>query len=414
MADKTTQTLFRNCALVDGNEPEPREGIDVLVEGTLIKEVSDTPIQAAGATEYDLNGRSLMPGLIDCHAHPCLTQLKLAGLEDVPLTLMTAQASTILGRMLNRGFTTVRDAAGGDWGLKEAIETGHIAGPRLFISGRALSQTGGHGDFRRRTDDSIPCSCGNALHFTTRIADGVDQVRHAARDELRRGADQIKVMVSGGVASPNDPLENCQYSAEELRAIVDEAETWKTYVMAHAYTPAAIMHAVSNGIRSIEHANLIDAEAAALVAANDAYVVPTLVTYDALARLGKQLGMTTAMLDKLARVRSFGLQSIEICRAAGARMGLGTDLLGETHDDQSREFLIRGEVQSPHEVIASATRINAQILNREGELGVIAVGARADLLVVDGNPLADLNLLQDQGQHLLVIMKDGGFHKNII
>ena len=414
MTDPTARSLFRNCALVDGSAPEPREGIDVLVEGGRIKEVSDGPIQAMGATEFDLNGRSLMPGLIDCHAHPCLTQLKLAGLEDVPLTLMTAQASTILRGMLNRGFTTIRDAAGGDWGLKEAVRSGHIAGPRLFISGRALSQTGGHGDFRRRTDDSVPCSCGNALHFTTRIADGVDQVRQAARDELRRGADQIKVMVSGGVASPNDPLENCQYSAGELRAIVDEATTWNTYVLAHAYTSAAIMHAVRNGVRSIEHANLIDAEAAALVAEKHAYVVPTLVTYDALERLGKQLGMTEAMLGKLARVRSFGLGSIEICKTAGVRMGFGTDLLGETHDEQSREFLIRAEVQAPHEVIDSATRINAEILNRTGELGVIAVGARADLLVVDGNPLNDLGLLQDQGKHLLVIMKDGAFHKNLL
>ena len=247
----------------------------------------------------------------------------------------------------------------------------HIAGPRMFISGRALTQTGGHGDFRRRTDGSLPCSCGNALHFTTRIADGIDEVRRATRDELRKGADQIKVMVSGGVVSPNDPLEACQYSSEEIRAIVDEAEAAGTYVLAHAYTAEAVTHAVRAGVRSLEHANLIDAEAARLVAAAGAFVVPTLVTYEALERLGKQLGLTPAMLEKLARVRSFGLDSLEVCKEAGVRLGFGTDLLGETHDEQSREFLIRSEIQPAHEVIASATRINAEILQREDELGVV-------------------------------------------
>ncbi len=406
--------LLKNGLLVDGSGPDPVGKVDVLVEGSRIKEVSDKAIKARGAQKHDLKGRTLMPGLIDCHAHPCLTQMKLASLEDVPLTLMTAQASTILRGMLDRGFTSIRDAAGGDWGLKEAVEKGHIAGPRMFISGRALSQTGGHGDFRRRTDDSIPCSCGNALHFTTRVADGIDEVRQAARDELRKGADQIKVMVSGGVVSPNDPLEACQYSSEEIRAIVDEAEAAGTYVLAHAYTAEAITHAVKAGVRSLEHANLIDAEAARLVAAEGAYVVPTLVTYDALERLGKELGLTAAMLEKLARVRSFGLDSLEVCKRAGVQLGFGTDLLGETHDEQSREFLIRSEVQPAHEVIASATRINAEILQKKGELGVVAAGATADLLVVDGNPLKDLNLLQDQGKHLCVIMKDGRIHKNLL
>ncbi len=410
----TTSFLLKNGALIDGSGPDPAGEIDVLVEGTSIKEVSDRPIKANSAVEIDLKGRSIMPGLIDCHAHPVLTELNILGLEDVPPTLATAHASVILKGMLDRGFTTIRDAAGSDWGLKEAVARGYLVGPRMFISGRALSQTGGHGDFRRRTDDVIPCGCSHVLHMTSRIADGVDQVRHAVRDEMRKGADQIKVMVSGGVASPNDPLESCQYSAEELTAIVEEARRWGTYVLAHAYTAQAITHAISCGVRSIEHANLIDAPAARLVAENGGYVVPTLVTYDALERLGKKLGMTKAMLEKLRIVREAGLNSLEVCREVGVSMGLGTDLLGTAHEDQSREFLIRAEVQKPYEVIASSTRINAEILCQEGKLGVIKAGANADLLVIDGNPLDDLGLLQDQGRHMPIIMQAGKLHKNLL
>jgi imidazolonepropionase-like amidohydrolase len=406
--------LLKNGALVDGSGPDPAGPVDVLVEGQIIREVSDRPIKAKGAAEIDLEGRALMPGFIDCHAHPVLTQMRMLGLEDVPPTLATAQASVVMKGMLDRGFTTIRDAAGSDWGLKEAVARGYLTGPRLFISGRALSQTGGHGDFRRRTDDVIPCGCSHVLHMTSRIADGVDQVRHAVRDEMRKGADQIKVMVSGGVASPNDPLESCQYSAEELTAIVEEAGRWGTYVLAHAYTPQAITHAISCGVRSIEHANLIDVPAARLVADKGAYVVPTLVTYDALARLGEKLGMTPAMLEKLKIVRQAGLSSLEICRDAGVKLGFGTDLLGDTHEDQSREFLIRAEVQKPHEVIASATRISAEILGQQGRLGTITAGAIADLLVIDGNPLDDLGLLQDQGRHMPIIMKAGRLHKNLL
>lgn len=405
--------LLRNGLLVDGTSADPQGPVDILVEGTTIREVSDRPIRAESAHCYDLKGRAVMPGLIDCHAHPTLTEMAVMVQEGVPQTLNTVRASTILRGMLDRGFTTIRDAAGGDWGLQQAVAEGQIPGPRMFISGRALTQTGGHADFRRRTDDSaMPCSCGHSLHLTSRVADGVDQVIHAVRDELRKGANQIKVMVSGGVSSPNDPLESCQYSAEELRAIVGEASRWGTYVLAHAYTPHAISHAVHCGVRTIEHANLIDAEAAILCAREGVYIVPTLVTYDALERLGSSVGLTIAMLDKLQLVRTAGIASLETCVRAGVKLGFGTDLLGPTHDEQSREFLIRAEVQPAHEIIASATRTGAEILRLDGKLGVIAPGATADILVVDGNPLADLGLLQDQGRHLLAIMKDGRFYKN--
>jgi len=229
--DSATVIVFRNGLLVDGSGPEPAGPVDVLVENGMVTEVSETRIKAANAVEYDLVGRAIMPGLIDLHVHPFLTDMNLMKLEDMPVSLV--------------------------WGLKQAVDDGLIAGPRLFISGRALSQTGGHGDFRRRTDDSVMCSCSSALHLTSRIADGVDQVRHAVRDELRKGADQIKIMVSGGVSSPFDPLEGCQFSMSEIEAAVDEATRAGTYVLAHAYSAEAITRALNGGVRTIEHANLI-------------------------------------------------------------------------------------------------------------------------------------------------------------
>ncbi len=404
-------TLIHGCRLWDATRKEPEEGIDVLVEGDRIKEVSDRPIKADGADRIDADGRTLIPGLIDAHVHVTSNEVNLGALREEPLTLMTARASRAMRQMLDRGFTTVRDCGGADWGLAQAVERGLTPGPRLFFSGRALSQTGGHGDYRPRTSDAETCACANALDAGTRIADGVPEVRRAARDELRKGATQIKVMVSGGVSSPNDPIENRQYSPEELRAIVEEAESWDTYVAAHAYTPRSIKHAVASGIRTIEHGNLIDREAAEAVAARDAFLVPTLVTFDAMNREGEALGLRPESLAKLPKVLHAGLEAIEFCLAAGVKLGFGTDLLGELRANQSREFSLRAEAQSPRDVLASATAVNAEILGRTGELGVIAPGAMADLLLVDGDPLSDLNLLQEQGRHLALIMKAGVLHK---
>jgi imidazolonepropionase-like amidohydrolase len=237
-------------------------------------------------------------------------------------------------------------------------------------------------------------------------------VRRAARDELRKGADQIKVMASGGVASPTDPIDNTQYSIEELTAIVEEARAWNTYVMAHAYTPKSIIRSVKCGVRTIEHGNLIDDEAARTVAEHKAFVVPTLVTYDALGRFGREFGMPAESLAKLGRVTDAGLRSLEICKRHGVRMGHGSDLLGEMHVHQGREFAIRGEVLSAAEVIASATTVNAEILGKTGELGVVAPNAFADLIVIDGDPLKDVALLGIDGAHLRAVVKGGRFAVN--
>jgi imidazolonepropionase-like amidohydrolase len=316
--------------------------------------------------------------------------------------------------MLKRGFTTVRDAGGADFALAEAVERGLVAGPRLFVSGRALSQTGGHGDFRGRFNDAEPCACCRQAGNLARVVDGVDAVRKAAREEIKAGAHQIKIMASGGVASPTDPIHFLGYSRAEITAIAEEARHADTYVMAHAYTARAIKRAVECGVRTIEHGNLVDDDAAAAMKAHGAFAVPTLVTYEALAADGARLGLPPESVAKIASVREAGLKSLEIFRRNGVPMAYGSDLLGEMHARQSEEFAIRVQALPPHEVIKSATSIAAQVLRMEGKLGVVAPGAAADLIAVAGDPLGDLSLLGDQGRHLDLIMKAGVAVKNKI
>jgi imidazolonepropionase-like amidohydrolase len=408
-----TAFIFADCAVLDGTRNERREDHHVLVEGGHIREVSDRPIKSASAEAIELAGRTLMPGLIDAHVHVLAVDAALARLSDRPVTLLTLQAAKVLEGMLQRGFTTIRDAAGADGGFAEAVEEGLVRGPRIFPSGMALSQTGGHGDTRPRTQPVDTCACCAGGLAMSRIADGVAECRRAARDELRKGATQIKIVASGGVASPYDPILNLQYSEEEVRAIVEEARAWHTYVMAHAYSPEAIRRSIDFGVRSIEHANLIDRATAEHVASVGAFVVPTLVTYDALHRFGAELGFPEVSMGKLGEVREAGLSSLEILQRAGVKIGFGTDLLGPMHRHQSREFVIRAEAMAPFDIIRSATLVNADLLNRAGEIGVIAPGTRADLIGVDGDPLADISLLDGQGEHLTHIMKNGVFYKRM-
>jgi imidazolonepropionase-like amidohydrolase len=409
------QILFRNLKLLDPRWEGPRGGYEVLVENDKIREVSERAIRADNAQAVDCGGRTLMPGLIDCHVHVFLSEVNIRNLENVPLTLMTARASELMRGMLDRGFTTARDTGGADWGIKLAQETGLIKGPRLFISGRALGPTGGHSDSRRRTDLlGAACKCCNAMVFCMEIADGVDAVRAATREQLRQGADQIKIMVSGGVASPYDPLDSRQYSLAEIAAAVEEASAFGRYTLAHAYTPEAITRAVSQGVRTIEHGNLIDAEAAHLLADKGGFMIANLVTYYAMKERAAQFGMSAEMLAKNDLVIDGGLRSLEICNRAGVEVGYGTDLLGQLQTEQSREFLLRREVLRPIEIIRQATVVGAKILRMEGKLGIVEPGALADLIVVDGDPVAQLELFQDQGAHLPVIMQAGRFHKNTL
>jgi imidazolonepropionase-like amidohydrolase len=406
--------LFRNAMLFDPRFDERRGGYEVLVENGRIREVSERPINAPEARVIDCGGRTLMPGLIDCHVHVYLSEVNVSRLENVPVSLLVGRAAPLMLGMLNRGFTTVRDTAGADWGIREAVEKRYLPGPRLFISGRAIGPTGGHSDMRRRTDTHThtTCRCCDGLKFTMATADGADNVRAAVREELRQGADAIKIMVSGGVASPYDPLDSRQFSLAEIAAAVEEATAFKRYVLAHAYTPEAISRAVSQGVRTIEHGNLIDPPTAKMLAASKGYLVANLVAYVVIKERAAQFGMDQEKLAKNELVIKGGFESLDICRQAGIKIGYGSDLLGELQNEQSREFLLRREVMSPLEILRSATLVGAEIIRMEGKLGVIEPGALADLLVVDGDPLQDLGLLQDQGTHLSLIMKDGWLHKN--
>jgi imidazolonepropionase-like amidohydrolase len=403
---------FKNFELLDPDAGEVRGGHELVVEGGLIKEVAGKPIKLADPTVVDCGGRTLMPGLIDSHVHVVLSDVVIRNMENVPLTLMTARAADLMRRMLDRGFTTVRDTGGADWGLKEATDKGLLPGPRLFIAGRALGPTGGHSDGRRRTDPGTRCHCCNALSFSMGIADGVSQVRRAVREEMRQGCDQVKIMMSGGVASPYDPLDSLQFSMDEIIAAVEEAHAFGRYVCAHAYTPQAITRAAKAGIRTIEHGNLIDDASAKLMAEKGMFLVANLVTYFEMKKHAAEYGMNSDMLAKNDLVIEGALKSLEICKRHGVPVAYGTDLLGQLQVSQSEEFSLRAQVLSPAEIIRSATTIGAQIVRMEGKLGCVKAGAFADLLVVDGNPLKDLKLLQGQGQHLSMIMKGGRLHKN--
>ncbi len=407
--------LFKNANLLDPLQSELLEGHHVLVEDGVIKEVSDKPITASSARVIDAAGRTLMPGLIDLHVHVLATQLNLSTQGVLPDALVMMRAVPIMAAMLRRGFTTVRDAGGAGWGLKCAVNEGTVKGPRLFISGRAISQTGGHGDPRPRSDHLRPmsfCGCCFRAGDIGRVADGIDDVRKAVRQELQMGADQIKMMASGGVASPTDPIASFGYSEEEIRVIVDEAASRQTYVMAHSYTADAIERAIRNGVRTIEHGNLVDERVARFMAEKGAFVVPTLVTYEALANEGADYGLPADSVAKIATVRTAGLHSLEIYKKAGVKIGYGSDLLGPSQRLQSDEFRIRREVLSAQVVIQCATTTAAEVLNQVGQLGRIQEGALADILLVDGDPYRDLSCLLGQGEHIGLIMKGGVIEHN--
>jgi imidazolonepropionase-like amidohydrolase len=404
---------LQHCHVFDGSSTEILEDATVIIEDNRIREVGDSGTAPQLAKRIDLKGAFLMPGLIDAHVHVCAAQVNLSANDEVPPTMRALIACKSMEASLQRGFTSLRDAGGADWVLAKASETGLIEGPRLFFSGSALSQTGGHGDMRAPQKYRGGCACAY-VGGISRLADGEDAVRLAAREELRQGATQIKIMASGGASSPTDPIAMLQYTETEIRAAVEEARRWDTYVMAHAYTGDAIRRCVKNGVRSIEHGNLIDEDAAQALASANAYIVPTLVTYAALAEEGAALGYDRISIDKIAQVREVGMRSIEICRDAGVNIGFGTDLLGSLQHWQSREFVIRGEVLSPIEILRSATSMNAALLQRRGELGCVAPGALADLIVVKGDPTRDIGILARPEENLLAVIKDGRFYKDHI
>jgi len=335
----------------------------------------------------DAGGRVVTPGFIDNHFHAYGISLSMLQMEAARTSYVALLGARRLRRALERGFTTVRDVAGGDIGLARAIDEGLLASPRYFYTGPALSQTGGHGDPR---DAHLDLCCGT--HHGVEVVDGVDNLRVAVRERLRTGAHAIKIMTSGGVVSLSDPIRIPQYSPEEIRVVAEEAQRRGSYVAAHAYSPEAILHAVTNGVRSIEHGNLMDAATATLMADAEAVLVPTLVTYFAMAEQGARLGMADVALRKNAEVLESGKQAIELATAAGVTVGFGSDLMGDLETEQLRGLQVQHEVQGTLELLRSLTSRNADIL-RGPDVGRVRVGAAGDLVVLDGDPFDQPDVL---------------------
>jgi imidazolonepropionase-like amidohydrolase len=407
-------TVLRKARIFDGTSAELAEGASIVVEGERIREVARGTPKFRDARSIDCGGRIVMPGLIDAHFHAYTPTFDIARNERMPHALLASHARSILEGSLQRGFTTVRDAGGGDIGLWMAIEAGLIKGPRFVFSGKAISQTGGHGDMRPATDVE-PCACGHSAGTMIKIADGADEMRRAVREELRKGARQIKLFLSGGVISPTDPIWMPQFTEEEIRAAVDEASTRRTYVMAHCHTDDAARRCVEYGVRSIEHGSQISDATARLIAASNVFVVPTLSVAEVVRETGGALGLPAAALEKIKGLCEGTLQSIEACARAGVKMGLGTDLLDhEFHKLQGGELALRARVSRPIDVLRSATSINAELLQMSGEIGCIQPGAYADVLAVDGDPLENLGMFREPLLNVPLVMKGGACVRNAL
>lgn len=403
--------ILENCTIFDGVSAELGEGRTLVIENGTIREIEARASFKGDAQRIDVAGRFVMPGLIDAHFHAYGMELNPALVDAVAPQLRSLHARKILEAALQRGFTTIRDAAGGDIWLATALRTGLIDGPRFFYPGLAVSQTGGHGDLRAPSHyDSCACAYCGAMSV---VADGPEEVRKVVREQLRTGAHHIKLFVSGGVLSPTDPIWMNQLCAEEIRVAVAEAETRRTYVMAHAHTNEAVLRCIANGVRSIEHATLIEEDGAQAIAKAGAFAVPTLAIIEAIRQDGAALGLPQVMIDKMRAVGTDAAASLERLKRAGANIGFGTDLMGHLMSQQSSEFRLRREVCTPLEILRSATSVNAALLNLEGRLGVIQSDAWADLLVLDGNPLDDVTVLE-RHDAMRLIVRDGKICKNTL
>jgi imidazolonepropionase-like amidohydrolase len=408
-----SELLFRNANLVLDGFAELQPSFDVLVKGNLIAAVSPTPIDAPAASVIELSGRTLMPGLIDAHAH--ITGLSLSPKNvSYPASEIAAAAADYLRNSLLDGFTTIREAGGADYAIAHLLAQGRIVGPRLFYSGRALTQTGGGADFRAPGELIDPCGHVSPFSVMSVIADGVDEVRKAAREELRRGATQIKLFASGGVVFPAEGHPTrYEYSPAELSAAVEEAAARGTYVMAHVYTDEGIRRCLEAGVRSIEHANFAREETVAMMAEAGAFFDPTFISLAQRIESAAEAPLAPAIVSNLERTIARGRQVYQWAKQYHVPIAFGTDLWGpEARQSQLREFAMRRQLDSPAAIIRSATATNAGLLMQKGKLGTIASGAYADLLVVEGDPLSDVGVMLDPSRNLKLIMKDGVIYKN--
>jgi imidazolonepropionase-like amidohydrolase len=407
----TEEILLVNAAVCDVAAETTHPNQNIRIADGRIQEVGPD-VRSDRAQVIDVGGRVVTPGLVDAHVHVTAATADLAAQAEWSPTYVAAHTGRILAGMLARGFTTVRDVGGADYGVAAAVSEGLFTGPRVVFGGKALSQTGGHADLRgrgRAVLDDHRCCPSIGL-----VCDGVDAVRRGARDQLRTGAHHIKIMLSGGVASPTDRVDSTQFSDEEIRAAVEEAGAANRYVTGHAYTARAVNRGLELGVRCIEHGNLIDDRSVELFREHDAFLVPTLVTYEYLAREGKEAGLPPESQEKVAVVLDAGLGALERAWRGGVSIAFGTDLLGTMHVHQSDEFRIRAKVQPPAEVLKSATVTAARLLGLENEIGVIAPGAYADLLVVDGDPLKDAAVFAEPATHLQTVIQHGRVVSNLL
>ncbi|HEL8448477.1 TPA: amidohydrolase family protein [Legionella pneumophila] len=406
--------LFKNANVILGESTELKKKFDVLVQNNLISQVSQTPLQPfEGMRIIDVKGKTLMPGLIDAHAH-------ITGLTLSPKNIFYSEAeiflaaATYLKNSLFYGFTTLREAGGADFRIAQLLDNKSIPGPRLFYSGRALTQTGGGADFRKPNEQIDPCGHVGSFSTMSVIADGIDEVIKAAREELRKGATQLKVFASGGVVFPS--LSNptlYEYSEEELSTIVEEARARNTYVMAHAYSDESVRKCIKSGVRSIEHANFVSEPTVELMSESGVFYDPTFISLVQRIESAEQNRLSEAIVANLKNTIEKGKKVYEYALKYKIPIAFGTDLWGpEAQRDQLREFEMLKELDSAANIIRSATVVNAELLMQKGKLGVISEGAYADLLVVDGNPLVNLNVLLRPDENLKLIMKDGVIYKN--
>ncbi|WP_427017651.1 amidohydrolase family protein [Pseudarthrobacter sp. P1] len=382
-----------NARIFDGSSPDLIEG-SIVFRGGRVAGLGDVAPQGQ---VVDAGSKVVVPGLIDAHFHAYAVGLGGLEVERCPLSYAALVGAKRLGAALRRGFTTVRDVAGGDSGLARAIDAGLLAAPRYYYTGPAFSQTGGHGD-PRSADVDI---CFGHGHMCA-VVDGTDNLRRAVRERFRTGSHAIKIMTSGGVVSLTDPIRLPQYSAEEIRAVVDEATRRGSYVAAHAYSPEAIVHSVENGVRSIEHGNLLDRPTAELMAERGAFLVPTLAAYDAMNRRGEDLGLNPISQAKNAEVLSAGKEAIGLALQAGVKVGFGSDLMGDLEDDQLVGVRLQIEAAGVLEALRSMTAVNSELLQNP-DIGRLGAGSAGDAVLLDGNPFEDAAVLWDESRPRLVI-----------
>jgi imidazolonepropionase-like amidohydrolase len=406
--------VFEHATLLDCTGRDPQVDQRIVVEDGRIARISNVggPSGPKDARVIDCQGRMLMPGLIDAHVHLAIIDLDPFREVSLPPAVLAFRIARNIEATLQAGFTTARDAGGLDWGFKEAVRLGLIRGPRLFISGAFISQTGGHGDHRARTDrSSFPVVPGLAPESI--LADGAAEVRRAAREVLRRGADQIKVMASGGAASPSDELDQVQFSVDELAAAVDTAAAVGTYVLAHAYGPRAIQNCLKAGVRSIEHGNFLDEVTAdQMLAANDVFLVPTIITYELLTAREAGDGWTPDMVRKIRQGLTGAYDSLGLAFEKGLRIGSGSDVLADMQGEKGKEIACQARVMGAMNAILAATRTNAALLRIEKEVGTVEPGKRADLILLDADPLADPAVFANR-DHVRLIALGGEIVKDL-